>query len=135
MQLLYPRGAGLDVPEDMVMGRSPSAPHLIAWAVLCRRNDESVVDRRSTPVYKSGTCLKTVLVTAAWSAVRVKGSYQQAQFLRLKVRRGARKAILAVDASILSATHHMLRDGVDCRDLGADHLSPSDRSTAVQVTT
>ena len=40
--------------------------------------------------YKLGVSwLKTALVTAAWAAVRTKGSYLQAQFLRLKARRGA----------------------------------------------
>jgi hypothetical protein len=37
--------------------------------------------------------LKTTLVQCAWSAVRKKGSYLQAQFLRLKARRGPKKAI------------------------------------------
>ena len=42
----------------------------------------------------------------------VKDSYLQAQFLRLKTRRGPKKAILAVAASMLTATYHMLQRGV-----------------------
>jgi hypothetical protein len=45
-------------------------------------------------------------VTAAWAAIRVKTSYLRAQFLRIKARRGAKKAILAVAASMLTAAHH-----------------------------
>jgi hypothetical protein len=71
------------------------------------------------------------LVTAAWSAVRVKGSYLQAQFLRLKVRRGAKKAILAVAASMLTAAYHMLKNDVAYQDLGADHFTRRDRSKAI----
>src|SRR5438270_8078767 len=85
------------------MSRFPTSGHLISWAGLCPRNDESAGKRRSTRVRKSGTWLKTTLVTAAWAGVRVKQSYLQAQFLRLRARRGAKKAILAVAASMLTA--------------------------------
>ena len=61
-------------------------------------------------------------MTAAWAAVRVKNSYLHAQFLRIKARRGAKKAILAVAASMLTAAYYMLRDGVEYRDLGPDHF-------------
>ena len=114
------------------MGRFATDAHLISWAGLCPRNDESAGKRRSTRVRKGAPWLKTALVTAAWSAVRVKGSYLQAQFLRLKARRGAKKAILAVAASMLTAAYHMLKNGVEYQDLGADHFSRRDRSKAIQ---
>jgi hypothetical protein len=71
-------------------------------------------------------------VTAAWAAVRVKNSYLHAQFLRIKVRRGAKKAILAVAASMLTAAYHMLRDGVEYIDLGADFLDRQDRTKTIR---
>ncbi|MFH1571302.1 MAG: IS110 family transposase [Gemmatimonadota bacterium] len=113
------------------MSRFPTAAHLISWAGLCPRNDESAGKRRSTRVRKSGTWLKTTLVTAAWAAVRKKNSYLHTQFLRLKSRRGARKAILAVAASMLTAAYYMLRDGVAYHDLGADHYDRRDRAQAI----
>jgi hypothetical protein len=45
-------------------------------------------------------------------------SYLSSQFLRLKARRGPKKAILAVAASMLPAAYHMLRDDVPYQDLG-----------------
>lgn len=57
------------------MSRFPSPGHLVSWAGLCPRSDESAGKRRSTRVRKGGTWLKTTLVTAAWSAVRNKDSY------------------------------------------------------------
>jgi len=51
-----------------------------------------------------------------------KCSYLQAQFQRLRARRGAKKAICAVAASILNAVYHMLRDGTFYQDLGAAHF-------------
>jgi transposase len=113
------------------MARFPTAAQLLSWATFCPRNDESAGKRRTTRVRKGGTWLKTTLVTAAWAAVRVRGSYLQAQFLRLKARRGAKKAILAVAASMLTAAYHMLKYGVEYHELGADHFTRRDRSKAI----
>lgn len=113
------------------MARFPSPGHLLSWATLCPRNDESAGKRRSTRTRKGSPWLKTALVTAAWAAVRVKGSYLQAQFLRLRARRGAKKAILAVAASMLTAIWHMLKNSVEYHDLGADHFARRDRTKAI----
>jgi transposase len=113
------------------MRRFPTAGHLVSWAGLCPRNDESAGKRRSTRVRKSGTWLKTTLVTAAWAAARKKDSYLRSQFLRLKARRGPKKAILAVAASMLTAAYYMLRDGVEYQDLGPDHFDRRDKSKAI----
>ena len=62
----------------------------------------------------------------AWAAgAAKKASYLQAQFQRLRHRRGPKKAICAVAASILTAVYHMLRDGTFYQDLGADHFRPA----------
>jgi transposase len=114
------------------MARFPTASHLISWTGLCPRNEESAGKRRSTRVRKGAPWLKIALVTAAWAAVRVKGSYLQAQFLRLKARRGAKKAILAVAASMLTAAYHMLKNDVQYQDLGADHFTRRDRTKVIQ---
>ena len=104
------------------MSRFPTAGHLISWAGLCPRNDESAGKRRSTRLRKGAPWLKTTLVQCAWAASRKKASYLQAQFQRLRHRRGPKKAICAVAASILTAVYHMLRDGTFYQDLGADHF-------------
>jgi len=113
------------------MTRFPSPGHLVSWAGLCPRSDESAGKRRSTRVRKGGTWLKTTLVTSAWAAVRVKDSYLRAQFLRIKARRGAKKAILAVAASMLTATYFMLRDEVPYKDLGAKHFERHDKAKTI----
>ena len=64
-----------------------------------------------------------MLVQCAWAAARKKNSYFEAQFLRLKARRGPKKAVVAVAASILTTAYHMLADGTCYQDLGADHFT------------
>jgi hypothetical protein len=88
------------------MGRFPSQGHLISWAGLCPKNDESAGKRRSTRMRKGAPWLKTTLIICAWAAVRTKGSYLKAQFHRRRSRRGAKKAIGAIAPSILTAAYH-----------------------------
>jgi transposase len=104
------------------MSRFPTVGHLLSWAGLCPRLDESAGKRRSTRVRKGAPWLKTVLVQCAWAASRSKETYLRAQFLRLKARRGPKKAAMAVAASILTAAYCMLRDQAEYRDLGPDHF-------------
>ena len=60
------------------MSRFATPAHLLSWACMCPRNDESAGKRRSTRLRRGGKWLKTTLVQGAWAAVRVKGSYLQA---------------------------------------------------------
>ena len=110
------------------MSRFPTAGHLISWAGLCPRLDESAGKRRSTRTRRSGTWLKTTLVQAAWAAVRTQDRYLRAQFLRLKTRRGPKKAILAVAASMLTAIYHMLVRDVPYKDLGGQYFDRRDQN-------
>jgi transposase len=109
------------------MARFPTPGHLLSWAGLCPRLHESAGKRLSTRTRHGAPWLKTTLVQAAWAAVRRPG-YLQAQFLRLKSRRGPKKAILAVAASMLCAAYHIIRDARPYQDLGADHFTRHDRA-------
>ena len=104
------------------MSRFPTAGHLISWAGLCPRNDESAGKRRSTRMRKGAAWLKTTLIQCAAAAARKKASYLQAQFHRLRARRGAKKAIGAAAASILTAAYEMLKSGALYEDLGSQHF-------------
>ena len=113
------------------MSRFPTAGHLISWAGLCPRNDESAGKRRSTRMRKAAAWLKTTLVQCAWAATRKKASYLQAQFHRLRARRGAKKAIGAVAASILTAAYEMLKTGTLYEDLGCNHFDKSGKGKQI----
>jgi transposase len=113
------------------MSQFPTAGHLLSWAGLVPRLDESAGKRRSTRVRKGAPWLKPVLVQCAWAAARKKNSYFQAQFLRLKARCGPKKAVVAVAASLLATAYHMLADGTCYQDLGADHFARRDPARIV----
>jgi transposase len=104
------------------MSRFPTAGHLLAWAGLCPGQNESAGKRKSSRLRKGAPWLKTLLIQCAWAASRRQDSYYKAQFSRLKARRGPKKAICAVAASILTAIYHMLKDGTGHRDLGASYF-------------
>ncbi len=105
------------------MERFPNADHLISWAGMCPRSDESAGKRRSTRMRKGAPWLKVTLIECAWAAQRKKDSYLNAQFHRLRARRGPKKAIGAVAASMLRAAYHMLKNQTPWHDLGGDYFS------------
>ena len=109
------------------MERVPTSAHLGSWATLCPRLAGSAGKTRSTRTRKGGTWIKPVLVQCATAAIRTPG-YFQAQYRRLKVRCGHKKAIVAVAASILTAIYHILRERVYYHDLGADHFINNQRT-------
>lgn len=104
------------------MSRFPSSGHLLSWAGLCPRMDESAGKRRSNRVRHGNGWLKTTLVQAAWAATRTKDTYLRSQFLRIRSSRGSKKAVIAVAASILTAAYFILRDGSQYRELGPHYL-------------
>jgi transposase len=106
------------------MSRFASDGNLVSWACICPRSDESAGKRRSTRIRKGSPWLKTTLVQCAWAAVRKKDSYLHAQYHRIRARRGPKKAIVAVAASILTAIYHMLKHGTLYQDLGPNHFDP-----------
>lgn len=114
------------------MSRFPTSSHLISWAGLCPRLDESAGKSRSNRLRHGNSWLKTVLVQAAWAAARSKDTYLHSQFLRLRSRRGPQKAVVAVAASILTAAYFILRDGSEYKELGPHYLDQLDKTKMAQ---
>jgi hypothetical protein len=104
------------------MNQFPTDAHLISWAGLSPRSDESAGKRRTTRIRKGAPSLKPILVQAAWAAVRTKSSYERSLFYRIRSHAGPKKAIIAVCHSILQAAYFILRDGVEYRSLGPEHF-------------
>jgi transposase len=114
------------------MSRFQTHRHLVSWARLCPRMDESAGKVHSKRTMKGAAWIKTLMTQAAWAGVHAKDSYLRAQFHRLRTRRGSKKAIVAVAASILTAAYYIIRDGTPYRDLGARYFEQADRTRAAR---
>jgi transposase len=108
------------------MSRFPTARHLASWAGQCPGNDQSAGKRRSGKTRNGSKWLDFTLEEVALAAVRVKGSYLQAQYARLRPRRGHKKALGAVKHTVIAAVWHMLSTGEIYRDLGGDYFTRRD---------
>ena len=107
---------GVDMPAF------PTAGHFASGARLCPGNHERAGKRQAASTGQGATWLRATLQEAAWAAVRSKKSYYRALYHRLKGRRGAKKAIVAVQHAMLVALWHMLKYRVAHHDLGVDYF-------------
>lgn len=112
------------------MGRFPSAAHLASWAGICPGNNESAGKRKNGNTRSANKTLKSALVQCSWAAIRHTDSFFYAQYQRLVVRRGKKKAIVAVAHSLLIAIYHVL-SGQPFKDLGADYYTQFNREKKV----
>jgi len=94
----------------------PSARHLAAWAGLGPGNNESAGKRRSGKVRQGNAGLRATLIECAHGAVRTRDSQFYRDFQKLKVRRGYKRAIVAVAHKMLRIIYAMLRDQQPYRD-------------------
>ena len=99
-----------------------SVHHLAARAGLCPGSHESAGKHKSVAARKGNVPLRTIPVGAAMAAKNTKGSYFRDKYHRLKARRGAMRAALAIAHKILVAAYHMLSRGVGYRELGEAYL-------------
>jgi transposase len=109
------------------MSRFPSARHLASWAGMCPGNNESGGKRKSGRTRKGSPWLRTALVEAAQAASRCKEGYLPAQFHRLRLRRGGKKAIIAVGHTLLVIVYHVLKEEKDYQELGGNYFDQADR--------
>jgi transposase len=90
------------------MSRFPSAGHLASWAGMCPGHYESAGKRKGGKTRKGSKWLRRALTEAARAAARKKQCYLATQYRRLVVRRGKRKAAVAVGHTILITAYHLL---------------------------
>jgi transposase len=108
---------------------------LVSWAGLCPGNNESAGKRKNGRNSVRNHPLKTILIQVAWAAVKTKGSYYKAKYYKLKARRGAKKAIVAIAHRIAKAIYKIIKHGDTYRDLGEDYLTaPSKQKVLINLT-
>jgi transposase len=102
------------------MSRFGSSARLASWAGLCPGQYESAGKQRRGTTRKGSKWLRSHLTQAAKAAARTRDTYLAAQYARLRGRRGAAKATIAVAHSILIAAFHVLDRHQPYQDLGGD---------------
>ena len=89
----------------------PSAKHLCSWAGLTPTNNESAGKKKSVQVSKAGCYIKPLLVQCANAVVKsTKHPEIRNRYLRLRKRRGHKKAIIAIARMLLTALYNMLKN-------------------------
>jgi len=89
----------------------PTAKHLCSWAGLTPTNNESAGKKKSVRVSKAGCYIKPLLVQCATAIVKSEKHPEiRKRYLRIKKRRGHKKAIIAVAIMLLTAIYNMLKN-------------------------
>jgi transposase len=117
------------------MGQFPTDKHLAAWAGLSPGNHQSGGKRYSGRTRKGNRPLATIMVQAAWSAVRTKGTFLKARYHRLAARRGKKRAIVAVAHSMLVSAWHMLTSRQPYQELGGDYFDQRQKESKISYLT
>jgi len=113
------------------MNRFPTADHLASWAGLAPGNNKSGGKRYSGRTTKGNQSLSSIMVQAAWSAVRTKDTFLKARYHRLAARRGKKRAIVAVAHSMLVSVWHILTYCQPYHELGGDYFDQRKKETKV----
>ncbi|MEU8974418.1 transposase, partial [Streptomyces monashensis] len=104
------------------IARFPSAPDLASWAGVCPGNHQSGGRSGSGKTRHGDPWLKAALGQAAVSASRTKDTYLAARYRRIVARRGKKRALVALEHSILIAIWHMFTHDAEYADLGGHYF-------------
>jgi transposase len=96
-----------EIGADMEV--SPTAGHLASWAGLCPGNCQSAGKRLRGRTRRGNRWLKQALVEAAWAASRCKKGALPRLYRRLRGRKGAKRALIALAHRLLLLCWHLLK--------------------------
>lgn len=89
----------------------PTSAYLASWAGVCPGSNESAGHIKSTRTRPGNNYPKAALSTTALTAARLKDTFLSQKYRRIAARRGPKKALVAIERVILTATWNMLANG------------------------
>ena len=98
-----------EIGTDMTSFKT--AEHICSWAGLCPGNHESAGKRKSMSVTKGNPYIKSMLCEIAWVIAGKRNTYLSAWYWRIKQKKGAKKAIVALARKLLVIIYTMLKQG------------------------
>jgi transposase len=108
------------------MKQYPTADHVSSWAGMCPGNHVSAGKRYSGRTNKGNVWLRRGLCQAAWAASKSKKTYLAAQYQRWRVRRGKKRAIVALGHQMLVIAYTMLKNGTSYREMKPEECKSQD---------
>lgn len=93
------------------MSAFPDSQHICSWAGLSPGNNESAGKRKSTHINKGNPYLKSMLCEVAWITASHREFYLSGWYWRVKQRKGAKRATIALARKLLSIIYILLKNG------------------------
>lgn len=93
------------------MDKFKTAEHICSWAGPSPGNNESVGKRKSAKINRGNTYIKRILCEVGWSLTHMRQTYLCSWYWKVKQRRGAKKAIVALARKILVIIYTMFKTG------------------------
>jgi len=93
------------------MSSFPTSEHICSWAGLCPGNNESAGKRKSVHITKGNVYLKSMLCEVAWVIAGKRSTYLANWYWRIKQKKGAKRATVALARKILVVIYTMLKTG------------------------
>jgi len=94
------------------MSAFPDSQHICSWAGLSPGNNESAEKRKSAHINKGNPYLKSMLCEIGWVISGKRSLYLSGWYWRIKQRKGAKRATIALALKLLSLIYTMLKTGV-----------------------
>jgi transposase len=109
-----------EIGTDMTVFKNEH--HLSSWAGMCPGNNESAGKKKSSRTTQGDKYLKVLLVQIAWAATRSKKTFYRAKYESLVIRRGKKRALIAVGHKILCSIYHVISKKEKYKELGNEFL-------------
>lgn len=107
----------------------PNQRAFASWCGVCPGNNMSAGKRANSPTNLGNCFMRSLLVECAWAAIKSPG-YLQKKYYKLKARRGAKRAIVAIAHKLAISVYQVLTKKTDYQELPPEHV---ERATAHQL--